>query len=361
MRLARQECIVVEETVANPSAPLDVVTPKEAPGRRLRPKRLLSVLVVLYALGIVGLWAWMHFQGDRSWAATIFLFGPRWVCALPLALLVPAAAVWHRRLLWPLGITGMVIVMPVMGLQLHFAGAGQPYTLRILTCNVAQSSFHPDELAELIETARPDVVALQEVPGIPPEIVWPGGWHVVHRDELLVASRFPILELERLPMPYVPGKLAAIRYEIQCGNRAVQLFNLHLLSPRRGLEAVLDANKGIDYSKIPRLERSLRARDAESRLASDWIAQYPGAKIVVGDFNMPVDSVIYRQTWSWLTNAFSTSGLGFGFTKITEKRGWSYGARIDHVLFSPPWRSVRAWIGPDIGSDHRPLLVDLDQ
>jgi endonuclease/exonuclease/phosphatase (EEP) superfamily protein YafD len=351
----------VEETIAKPSASPDVGTPPDAPVRRSRIKRLLTATVALYAVAIVALWAWMHFEGDRSWAATIFLFGPRWVCGLPLALLVPLAAVWHRRLLWPLAITAMVIVMPVMGLQLHFAGAGQPYTLRLLSCNVAQSRFHPDELAELIQSARPDIVALQEVPGVPPEIVWPDGWHVVHRDELLVASRFPIRELERLPMPYVPGKLAAIRYEVQCGNRAVQLFNLHLLSPRRGLEAVLDANQGIDFSKIPKLERILRLRDSESRLVSDWIAQFPGAKIVVGDFNMPFDSAIYRQTWSWLSNAFSTSGFGFGFTKITEKRGWSYGARIDHVLYGPPWRSVRAWIGPDIGSDHRPLLADLDQ
>ena len=80
--------------------------------------------------------------------------------------------------------------------------------------------------------------------------------------------------------------------------------------------------------------------------------------IVMGDFNMPVESTIYRRCWPRLADAFSTSGWGFGFTKTSEKRGWSYGARIDHVLFSPPWRCLRCWVGGEIGSDHLPLVAE---
>jgi endonuclease/exonuclease/phosphatase (EEP) superfamily protein YafD len=163
-----------------------------------------------------------------------------------------------------------------------------------------------------------------------------------------------------LPLPFIPGKLASIRYTIELPDGEVDLFNLHLLSPRSGLQAVLDRKTGIDVANVPKLEAVLRLRADESRLVSDWIAQFPGPKIVVGDFNMPIESAIYRHCWSWLANAFSTAGFGFGFTKITEEQGWSYGARIDHVLYNPPWRCVRAWVGPDIGSDHLPLLVDFE-
>jgi endonuclease/exonuclease/phosphatase (EEP) superfamily protein YafD len=201
---------------------------------------------------------------------------------------------------------------------------------------------------------------LQEVPGVPPSIAWPRGWHVVHQDEFLVASRFPVVAREGLPWLGIPGKLTAIRYTLQMPDGELQLFNLHLTSPRRGLEAVLDRNKGLDVSRAPTLEAGLQTRARASQLASDWIRAFPGPKIVAGDFNTPVESAIFRQNWSWMDNAFSSAGFGFGFTKITEKRGWSFGARIDHVLYTPPWRCVRAWVGPDVGSDHLPLVAEFD-
>jgi endonuclease/exonuclease/phosphatase (EEP) superfamily protein YafD len=163
-----------------------------------------------------------------------------------------------------------------------------------------------------------------------------------------------------LHCPGIPGKLVAIRYTIELPDREVQLFNLHLFTPRPGLEAVLDRRKGIDFSKVHALEAVLRERADESRQVSDWIRGFPRPTIVVGDFNTPVESVIFRRCWSWLDDAFSTGGFGFGFTKITEEHGFSYGARIDHVLYTPPWRCLRAWVGPDVGSDHLPLVAEFE-
>ena len=36
-----------------------------------------------------------------------------------------------------------------------------------------------------------------------------------------------------------------------------------------------------------------------------------------------------------------------------------FGVRIDHVLTGDGWRCRRCWVGPDVGSDHLPLLADL--
>jgi len=279
---------------------------------------------------------------------------------VPLALLVPAVAIWNRRIWWLLALTGVLILGPILGFQFHLADASGQVALRILTCNVNQARFDLEKMAEILDRDRPDIVALQEVPGNVPPIDWPPGWHLVRRDEYLLVSRFPIVLQDGHTRPGFSSKLAAVRYTVELPDRDVQLFNLHLSSPRWGLEAVLDRQTGLDVSKAPSLEASLRQRAYESRLVSDWIAQFPGAKIVVGDFNTPVESAIYRQYWSWLKNAFSTAGFGFGFTKVTEELGMSYGARIDHVLYTPPWRCVRAWVGPDIGSDHLPLVVEFN-
>jgi endonuclease/exonuclease/phosphatase (EEP) superfamily protein YafD len=33
--------------------------------------------------------------------------------------------------------------------------------------------------------------------------------------------------------------------------------------------------------------------------------------------------------------------------------------RIDHILLGPGWTSDRAFIGPHLNGDHRPLVADL--
>ncbi len=81
--------------------------------------------------------------------------------------------------------------------------------------------------------------------------------------------------------------------------------------------------------------------------------------ILAGDFNLPTDSTIYREVWSGWTNAFSTTGFGFGYTVWTRATCLSYGLRIDHVLTPSVIKPRRSWVGPNVGSDHLPLLADL--
>jgi endonuclease/exonuclease/phosphatase (EEP) superfamily protein YafD len=123
------------------------------------------------------------------------------------------------------------------------------------------------------------------------------------------------------------------------------------------LEAVLNKQTGIDLSRVAELEAVVRLRANESAKVSRWIAGFSGPKIVMGDFNMPIESRIWRRDWADLADSFSAAGCGFGFTKISEKRGWSYGARIDHVLSSPPWLCQTCLVAGDIGSDHLPLIA----
>jgi vancomycin resistance protein VanJ len=353
--------MVSEPTSGTPAAlppkPAQAQTPA---GRHRLWRKLLTVLVIGYGASIVALWAWMVWQGDRNWLATLFLFGPRWICGLPLPCLALGAAVWQRRLLGPLAVTAVVIVFPMMGLQVHLpAPAAAAPGLRVMTCNVNQDQFRVFDLAELIEQEKPDLVALQEVT-IATRFIWPPGWHAVKRDHFILASRFAITGREDVSRLGRPGVLAAMRFELQLPDREIQVFNVHLQTPRQGFEAVLSRQTLIATRGIARLQAVLREREAEARKTSDWIAQFPGPKIVMGDFNTPVESTLFRRDWSWLADAFSKVGLGFGFTKITEVAGWSYGARIDHVLYSREWRVLRCWVAGDIGSDHLPLLAEFE-
>ena len=78
--------------------------------------------------------------------------------------------------------------------------------------------------------------------------------------------------------------------------------------------------------------------------------------LVAGDFNTPVESRIFQAHWTeGLEDTFSRVGFGLGMTKYN---GWIR-VRIDHVLAGPRWYVRRTEIGHDLGSDHRPLIVDL--
>jgi len=322
--------------------------------------RWLLALVIGYGAMIVGMWAFMFWAGDRQWLATLVLFGPRWLCALPLPLLIVAAAVGRRRLLWPLALIGAFIVGPIMGFEVHLPrmASGSP-RLRVLTCNVDQDLRTRRALADLIVKEQPDVVALQEAKQ-GDQFFWPPGWSVICNDEFVLASRWPVTEHEAVHRPDNPTKICAIRFKVELPDTEVQLFNIHFETPRPGLEAMLNRRTGLDFSRAGELEEVLRRRASESERASGWIAKFGTPAIVLGDFNTPVDSTIFRRYWSSYTDAFSQRGFGFGFTKISEKDGWSYGARIDHVLFTPDWRCIRCWVGDDIGSDHLPLLADFE-
>jgi len=88
-------------------------------------------------------------------------------------------------------------------------------------------------------------------------------------------------------------------------------------------------------------------------------AELQGEIILAGDFNMPADSSIYREHWSKWRNGYSSAGIGFGNTVFVQEGPSEFAARIDHVLFTGPWRCSRCWVGPDVGSDDRPVIADL--
>lgn len=331
-----------------------------APQRPSRWRRALRLLVGIYVLAVAGLWAWMTWDGDHGWAATLVLFGPRWLCALPLPPLAALAAVYERKLLPPLAVAAVVILLGMMSFNVSLpTSARGGRTLRVLTCNVEKKAIRPELLAKAIDDAQADVVALQEFSRGTP-LIWPADWYVIERHEFILASRFPIVERDSMARPGQPWELAGVGYTLKLPEGEAHVFNLHLESPRLGLEAVLSRRRGIDFGRTGELNRLIERRALESERVARWIAEQTGPKLIVGDFNMPPESVIFRRDWLGYADAFSRAGFGFGFTKNSEKDGWSYGARIDHILVNSPWRVLRAWVGGNVGSDHLPLAAEVE-
>ncbi|MEO7363360.1 MAG: endonuclease/exonuclease/phosphatase family protein, partial [Gemmatimonadaceae bacterium] len=94
------------------------------------------------------------------------------------------------------------------------------------------------------------------------------------------------------------------------------------------------------------------------QLASRWALESSGVAPVLigGDFNLPVESTIFRTYWSKFIDAFEARGNGLGWTK-TEGR-WLR-IRIDHLLTTDAGpKPIRVVVGDGFLSDHKPVIAD---
>ncbi|HET7456985.1 MAG TPA: endonuclease/exonuclease/phosphatase family protein [Gemmatimonadaceae bacterium] len=338
--------------------------------------RVVSTLSWAYLAGacVAALLIWGF--GDAWWPATVLLFSGRWVALLPLALLVPAALLLARRSLAPLLAAMLIVLFPVMGFRTGWRRALPAPTaagthLRVVTLNADGGDWIVAQLPFLLRAWSPDVVALQEcgaelAASARALAAGGGGWYEHDVGGLCLLARHSIrgaavmdreaLERVRQARSGIGGAGYVVRYVLDTPAGAVTLTNLHLETPRKGFEGLTGAD-GVDSW---RLRENTVLRDIESDLARRWAVGGgtvgTGAPLlVVGDFNTPVESRIFRRHWGDLADAFSVAGVGLGMTKYN---GWIR-ARIDHVLAGDGWHVDRAAVGDDVGSDHRPLVVDL--
>ena len=308
-------------------------------GWRCWAGRLVAVLVWLYLVVLLGSWVLIRFAGDRWWFATLLLFGPRWLAAAPLLALMPAAAIARRRLIWVLSLAGLLAVGPIMGLCVpwgRFAPPGGP-SIRVLTCNVKGHCKDNAALNALIHEENPDVVALQgcwnDV-----RVEWPSGWQVCQKDDVLIASRYPLRDPESVlgshPSHRWP-RVNLLHCIVESPYGAFSFVTVHFPSPHNGISEVLDRSTVIQPSRRATVTSEIAVRHQASEAASQWVAGLSEPVVIAGDFNMPTESAIYRRYWSEFSNAFSRCGFGFGYTEWPMTRLRLFGIRIDHVLTGP--------------------------
>jgi vancomycin resistance protein VanJ len=318
---------------------------------------VFRALCILYAVVLAVALVLLYPLGDRCWPSTLLLFGPRWVLALPWAALVLFALARDRRMLLLLAPLGLVLLGPVLGFRAPVRwplfAESEIRDLRVMSYNIGGGRFDAAAFRSVLEEALPDVVALQECG----DDVGKGlaGWQTSSQLGSCVLSRLPLGEVSPRPVDDVwkmAGSGMIIRHALETPGGTVHLINVHLETPREGFEQ-LRGSRGRDASV---LEAKIAQREIEARLARRWVDESPGpARIVTGDFNMTVESDVFREYWHGFQDAFSESGFGFGFTKRTRL----IGVRIDHILASAGWLCVKSWVGPSLGHDHRPVLAVL--
>lgn len=311
-----------------------------------------TMLALLVALAAAIRWA-----GDSTWVMTAIVFGPRWVVLLPLAPLAAGALIFCRRALWPLVLAAFCGLGPVMGLcvpwrSLAFIEPDGALVLRIVTFNVG-SGIDSAGMIDFLRKSRADVIAFQEWPGrlsFPEQIE--RGWFSAQKGELMIASRYPIVDFDTSTKATGRWNAPAIRCDLETPAGIVHVHCLHLYTLRKGLDAVISGK----WKGAPELRRVTAIRNEESEIVRDFAAERDGPSLVVGDFNMTCDSTVFDRDWGHWQDAFSLAGFGLGHSFASRR----IGLRIDHILADATrWHIRSCQVGPDLKGQHRPVVAEL--
>ena len=299
-------------------------------------RRLFIVLLSLAAVRLVAVIAhlpwWVH--DPLVYFPTLFLAVPGLFLGLTLRWrkAVPRAALWLAVAV--LGLNVAADVRPPWRSPDPLSGQ----ELRLLSFNIYQARLTDGELVDFVRERRPDILCLQEVPFVFFEAhekdLRQTFRHVAYHRQLLFATNWDVTGAEAIELPHARA-LQHLVLDVR-GTR-LDLFNTHLsvANPR---------------NFFSRLREQQRQTDALLR----HFGAAPGARVAVGDFNMPLHSTGYKRLTASYESARCAAGTGFGYTfdsflPVTT---------IDHCFGSGGPRFLRCEPLAARLSDHRPLEVD---
>lgn len=330
---------------------------RESPVSGLR-RNLQKIQIAISCLYLVlVLSAWLTLQwADLWWPATLLMFSPRWVLALPLAILFPIAILLRSRSVVLLALTGVIVCWPVMGLSIPWqrlmnrTSTGK--SLRVMTLNMHYSKADPKLLEDLINNAELDIVAIQEWNGHDRAALRSAsGWHVHSTPKLFLASRYPIKKTAELGGESSGEHASVTHYVLDTTVGVIHVFNLHLATSRESINETIHENP--EGATALRANSELRLK--QSAYVAGKAAECQGPLLIVGDFNTPPESTIFAEVWSGYKDAFKSAGWGWGYTFIGAKTT----VRIDHILARKGLACVKCRVGPNVGSPHRPVIAEL--
>lgn len=247
-------------------------------------------------------------------------------------------------------LVGLCIAL-AFGSQGSRAEDGSPFRIRVMTFNVLHNNTDYEAFSDFVRDRKPDVVVLQEA-----RETW--------ISRTILRSEYPYRRASR------PGILIASRLPLaqDQDTAASDLLRKELVPIRRILVDLGDGRSplaiyGVHFTS-PDLEDGEKSRRRQYPILARAVAMEPADRpvIVAGDFNDspgkkgPLDELLTTSRLSLM--AGDTAGQPTKSRGESATPGHRMGA-IDQVLAAGPVEFVARTVGPDIGSDHLPVIVDL--
>lgn len=298
-----------------------------------------AALAAVTLAAFFGRWVW--------WLDVLANFRAQYVVILAILGLVVAMSRWRKTGYAILGVAlvNLVVVIPL------FIGSPADArvdadTIRVMSFNLLSDNEQYSEVIDYIRTVDPDLVLLHEA-----SRPWEVAIGSAELEYEVVRARSDDL---------IFGTLVLVRGE---GITAVS----HGFASRAARAVALDYTPhGWDvplavlgtHPLAPTDQERADLRDAQLDFAGDWASEQSGAFIVVGDFNATPWSWPFRRLKSAAELENSQTGFGLQPSYATSSN-LLLRIPIDHLLHSSALEVTDRQLGPALGSDHFPLVVDL--
>ncbi|WP_035602234.1 endonuclease/exonuclease/phosphatase family protein [Haloferula sp. BvORR071] len=305
-----------------------------------KPKPFIARLAVI--AGILPIVGWL---GGSYWLLDLFNHF-QWQYAGALAIAVICLGCWKA---WRLALlTALFLAVPLVRLaepslpSLHKPAIGA--SLRFASFNVLTANERYADAVSWIRETDPDVIFLPEVDEVWAEHLKPLLASHPHAVEHIVEGNFGFACYSKLPI---------LKQEIiPCGEMELPLLKLRLQGPQ-GEFTFFGA-----HPVPPATEFWANERDAFLLIIAEQVKAEPGAVVLAGDLNATI--------WSRAMKPLFAAGLQGRSVSPTWERGNPLLATpIDHLLYRGPLDKPqsdglkRRWVGPDLGSDHRPVVAEI--
>ncbi len=269
-------------------------------------------------------------------------------CVQYLWLLTPLAGVLWLARCWRLAAVATAATLVNLSLvaPIYWPAAPPPVegeSLRLISFNVlAENRRHADVL-EFLRGQQAEIVLLMEV-----DSTWSSKLadlsdiyphrHVIPREDhfgIALLSRIPLEDVQT--MEFGTAGLPSVVAKFSRSGREVLLLGTHPLPPGTAQMAA--------------------ERNEQLQEIAEYVRQQKAAVILAGDLNVTSYSPYFTDLLD--DTNLRDSRQGFGVQASWAPRLPILQIPIDHCLVSPEIGVLDRRIGPDLGSDHRPVLVEL--
>lgn len=235
----------------------------------------------------------------------------------------------------------VLLVVPLYIPSVQPDGSGDE--LCIVSTNVYTGNKNSQAVIDYVHETKPDVLLLMEVDNrwtdelIEIRAEYPHSLQRPREDNFGISlfSKWPIksARVEYLDAAQLPTLVTVL----QVGERQLTVVGTHPLPP------VSESNTALRNEHLQRL--------------ATLVAELEGPVIVIGDLNTTSWSPYFRELIA--TSRLRDSRRGFGIQPTWPFSFWLLRIPIDHALVSKEIEVTSRQVGPNIGSDHRPIVVKI--
>lgn len=301
-------------------------------------KKLFGIAFVLACVGSItgfaGHWLWSfdlasHFRSHYF----VFLSG----CAV---IFITTKLYYRAAFAAAIALVNLLFLLPMY--QSETVNGGNTQGLRIISANVYAENREHSQLNDLVHDSNPDFLALFEVDqswlGVTEQLKQRFKYARVEEKHgyfgIALFSQYPINRVEFKKFGHFSQY--AIIAHLEVDGRAFHIIAAHVLAPTS--QSYFDLRN----KHLRNLAKTARALE--------------GPVMLIGDLNITPWSPYFEDLVR--ESKLLDGSKGFGLQPTWPVQLSFIGIPIDHCLVSPSVE-IQQWSrGPDIGSDHFPIIVD---